>query len=269
MHITLFALLIILSTTSASQSGRFPLGARNSALGGATVSVSDSWSLFNNIAGIGSLNDDAVLFSYQNRFGLKELQTIGAGFIRDLGSASIGLGTYRFGDDLFSEQKINLGIAHRLDNFSLGINFNYLQYNISKVGTKGALSIEMGGIAFLSDKVSIGANVFNINQTYLNKENRERIPVVMKAGIAFRPNEDLLLALETEKEIDFKDVIRIGVEYNLIKNIAVRTGLSTDPFIGNFGFGFNPTAFQFDYAFSNRAVLGSIHEVSLSYQISR
>lgn len=245
------------------------MGARNASLGGASVTLTDQWSLFNNVAGLGQLDADYAFGSYQNRFNLVELQTIGGGYVRRLNATGVGVGFYRFGDELFSEQRLHLGIGHQLDQVSLGLSAGYLQYNVSSVGTVGAFVLEFGGIASLTEELSFGAHIFNVNQGSLNSQEGDKVPTVMKAGVSYQPIDALVLILETEKEIDFDEVIRVGLEYMIIDGLFLRTGISTAPFNGNFGFGFHPRNFQIDYSFSNDTFLGAIHEVSFSYQIPK
>lgn len=245
------------------------MGARNAAMGGATTTLGDQWSLFNNIGAMGLIEGDHAFTSYQNRFNVAEFQTVGAGFIHDFGGLVGGVGFYRFGDEFFSEQRVNLAFGHKLDRVSLGVSVDYLQYNIATVGSKGSMVIEFGGVAEITEKIQFGAHIFNVNQANLVKETNEKIPTVMKAGLSFLPTEGLIINVETEKDLDYDEVFRVGLEYQIVENFFIRTGLSTEPFNGAFGVGFRPKRFQVDYAFSNDSNLGSVHEVSLSYSFKK
>ncbi len=243
------------------------MGARNAALGGATTTTGDQWSLFNNVGALGLVDGSYAFSSYQNRFNIAEFQTVGAGFVHDFGGLVGGAGFYKFGDEFFSEQRVNVAFGHKLDRVSLGVSVDYLQYNIATVGTKGAVIIEFGGVAEITEQILFGAHVFNINQARLVKETDERLPTVMKAGLSFLASADLVISIETEKDLDYDEVFRVGVEYQIVENLFIRTGLSTEPFNGAFGVGFQPKRFQIDYAFSNDSNLGSVHEVSVSYSL--
>lgn len=229
--------------------------------------LQDQWSLFNNMAGLADFNQNIAFSSYQNRFGLKELQTIGAGYVHAFDKFSLGAGFYRFGSELFNEQRIHVGTAHKLDRVSLGFSLDYLQYNISTVDSKGVLVIEVGGIAQLTDQISFGAHVFNLNQANLTQD--ENVPTVMRAGLLFMLSESILMALETEKDLDFPEVYKIGLEYQMHEFVWIRTGLRTDPFVGSFGVGFRPGQFHADYAFSSHNIMGAMHEVSISYYLTK
>jgi len=265
----LSCLLVFVCLSATSQSGKFPMGARNTSLGGASVTIADQWSLFNNVGALGRLEGDAAFTSYQNRYGINELSIMGAGFVRDFGSSAAGVGVYRFGDEFFSEQRVHVAFGHQLDLVSLGASVDYLQYNIASVGTRGVFVFEFGGVAELTKQLSFGAHIFNVNQAKLVEGTEERVPTVMKAGLSYRPSDDLLFTIETEKELDFVEVFKAGLEYRIVEKVFVRTGLRTAPFNGAFGVGFHPKQFQFDYAFANDTHLGAIHELSVSYRFKR
>lgn len=260
----LFLFIGLVSFSVSAQDGNYQMGARNASLGSTGLTTSDHWSLFYNIAGLAQLESNAAFASYRNRYNLAELQTISAGYVHKVNEFGVGIGVFRFGGDLFSEQKVSVAIGHKLDRISLGVGLDYIQYDISSVGTKSVMIFQFGGIAQITDELSFGAHIFNLNQAELVSEGNEKVPTVMRAGLSFQPNDDLILALETEKDLGFEEVIKVGVEYRVIQNVFVRTGLKTEPFSGVGGFGFEFKNCQIDYAFANDNQLGSIHEVSFS-----
>lgn len=265
----IFFLLWLVCVAGFSQNGKYPMGARQSAMGGASVALTDQWALFNNVGALGWLTEDYVFSSYQNRFGLSELSVVGAGYVQRFNKTTAGVGAYKFGDDLFSEQRLHVAVAHQLDMVSLGVSVDYLQYNISTVGTRGVMVVEFGGLANITKQLSVGAHVFNVNQARLVEGTEERVPTVMKAGIAYRPIDDLTINLETEKDLDFTEVFKAGLEYRIVEKVYLRTGFRTAPFNGAFGVGFHPKRFRFDYAFGNDTNLGATHEISAGFQIRK
>ncbi len=250
-----------------AQDGKFNFGARNSGLGGASVTIDDHYSLFNNVGGLGDVESHYVFAGFQNRFGIKEFQVIGAGAIYHTEIGNAGFGFYKFGDDLFSQQRLHFAIGHKLQLVSLGVSADLIQYSVSTIGTKQAVVLEFGGIVEISPKLFFGAHIFNLNQVDLEKETGEKIPTVMKGGISYRPSEELLINAEIEKDLDFDEIIKAGIEYQVVTNVFIRTGISTKPFVNAFGIGFHPKRIQFDYSYAEDANLGSIHEISLSCSI--
>lgn len=265
----LFGILSCLQLTLAAQNGKFNLGARHSGLAGSSVTIGDQYSLFNNVGGLALVTTHSVFGGYQNRFGIREFQVVGAGAIyhSDIGNA--GVGFYKFGDDLFSQQRLHLAIGNKLQMISLGLGADLIQYNVAGVGTKQAFAIQFGGIAEITSKFHFGAHIFNLNQVNLVESAGERIPTVMKAGFSYRPNEELMINVEVEKDLDFEEIIKAGLEYQVIEKVFLRTGISTDPFISAYGIGFHPKKLLFDYSYSNDSNLGNIHEVSIAFSFQK
>ncbi|NQZ74867.1 MAG: hypothetical protein HRT61_01980 [Ekhidna sp.] len=264
-----FLLLISLSYFSYCQTSSFNLGARSSALAGASLTLGDEYSLFNNIGGLGRVENHAAFASYQNRYGVSEFQVVGAGAIYRSPIGNAGVGFYKFGDDIYSEQRLHLAFGNKIQMVSLGLGIDLHQYNIATVGSQQAFAIQFGGIAEITPKFRFGAHVSNINQAQINNETGERVPTVLKAGVSYIPSDELRFTVEVEKDLDFDEVLKAGIEYRIVEKVLVRTGISTEPFLGAFGIGFHPNNFKFDYAFSNESRIGSIHEISLAYTFIR
>lgn len=252
-----------------AQTGNFNLGARNAAMAGASLTFGDEYSLFNNIGGLGSVENHAAFVSYQNRYGVSQFQVVGAGAIYAAPFGNTGLGFYKFGDDLYSEQRAHIAFGNKFQMVSLGVGVDLLQYNISTIGTHRAFAIQFGGIAEINSQLRFGAHIFNLNQAEINNETGEKAPTVMKAGISILPSNELILNVEVEKDLDFDEVVKAGIEYRIIDKVYVRTGISTEPFLGAFGVGFHPKNLKFDYAFSNDSRLGGIHEISVAYSFKK
>lgn len=269
MKVTLLLLLLSCAFLSLAQVGSFNIGGRSAAMAGASLTLGDEYSLFNNIGGLGRVENHAAFASYQNRYGVSQFQVIGAGavYTNDIGNA--GVGFYKFGDDIYSEQRVHLAVGNKIQMVSLALGVDYLQYNIATVGTSQAFAIQFGGIAEISPQLRFGAHIFNLNQAKFDSETGERIPSVMKGGFSYRPSDELMLNAEIEKDLDFDEIFKAGLEYRIVEKVFIRTGISTKPFIGAFGVGFHPKNLKFDYGFSNDSTLGSIHEISLAYSFKK
>lgn len=251
-----------------AQNGRYDLGARANGMGNASVTLADEWSMFNNIGGLARNENTLGFLTYQNRYGVPEFNTFGGGFVKPLLNGVAGIGVFRFGDDLYNEQKINVGFSNKFGLTSLGLNANYLQYNIEGSGTRGVLTLDFGGLVDITEYLVFGAQVTNINQAKLSPFTGEKVPTVMSAGLSYRPSKELILNAEVEKDLDFDAYFKMGLEYQLVDKVAIRTGLVTEPFESAFGIGFTPSAFDVDYAFKNNPDLGDIHELSITYRFN-
>ncbi|WP_370089612.1 hypothetical protein [Ekhidna sp.] len=265
MKFVFFSSLLLLAHLVSAQDGKYNLGGRSAGMAGASLTLGDEYSLFNNIGGLGRVENHSAFAAYQNRFGVTEFQVVGAGAVyhSDIGNA--GVGFYKFGDDLYSEQRVHLAFGNKIQMVSLALGVDLLQYNISTIGTNRALAIQFGGIAEINKQLRFGMHIFNLNQAQLDTETADKIPTIMKGGLSYRPSDELMINLEVEKDLDFDEVFKAGIEYQVVENVFVRTGISTEPFLGAFGVGFHPKNLKFDYAYSNDSRLGSIHEISVAY----
>lgn len=252
---------------SFAQDGYFEFGARSAGMANSTVATSDVFSVFNNIGALHGVEDFTVFAGYRHRFGLTELNSIAAGVIKPFSFGTAGFSFYRFGGDLLNQQKASLGFSNKFGLVSLGANISYLQYKIESLGNSSSLVIEFGGTAEITNFLKFGAHVFNLNQAKLGNEDADEIPLVMKAGLSFTPNEELMINVETVKSLENEAQFRAGVEYLIIPKIAIRSGIETNPVKGSFGLGFIAKRFVVDYAYNNHSILNDIHDFTIALKL--
>ncbi|MCD4745817.1 MAG: hypothetical protein K8R58_05920, partial [Bacteroidales bacterium] len=106
--------------------------------------------------------------------------------------------------------------------------------------------------------------------------NDERVPTIFKLGASYSFSEKILATLETEKDINYKPLLRGGIEYKIIKEAYARIGYSTNPGSVNaensnnsslytFGFGIYLKKLNIDFASSVHQILGYSLQVSVIY----
>ncbi len=267
VHHALIILALLMLSESHAQDGDFGLGARNSALAGASSTLQDPWAIYNNIAGLGAITSSAGMISYQNRFGISAFQVVGGAYVQKTNLLNAGVSFYRFGDDLFNQQQMKIAIANQIDRVSLGLAASMVQVQIESLGSTNAIVLEFGGIATITDQLRFSGHAYNLNQAQLNEE--ETLPTIIKAGLAYQPIAKVLLVGEVQKDLDFDEIVKLGLEYEIIEHVWLRTGISTNPFKAAFGVGAFWRSVGIDYSFNDQTDLGSIHEFSMSYELSR
>lgn len=245
------------------------MGARASGLGNTSASLSDEWSLFNNVGGLAKINSTTTGFSYDSRPSL-----IGADRAAFVISSPVkigvaALGVFHFGNDLYNEQIISAGYGNSFGLASLGLKLNYIQYRAEGFGSRGVLSLNFGGIAQLTPALSIGVYITNLNQANLSSESQEKeyIPTTLTAGFGFKASEKFFITTEIEKDLNYKGIWKTGVEYLAHKKLVFRTGFNLSPDAGYFGIGFKPKKFKLDYAFRYEPNLGGSHQATVGYII--
>jgi hypothetical protein len=264
-----FSLFFTSFSHSFASGDPWPVGGRAAGIANTSVTLTDSWSLFNNPAGLAGNKHIQLLFAYDNRFGIAGLQSMAAGVVMPFKEGNFGWSVQKLGDALYSEQTAGVAFSHKISHVQLGIKANYVQIHVSDLGTKANLVMEFGGIATITPQLTFGAHVYNFNQAKLARYQDERIPTVMKTGLSYKPITKVMLNLEVQKDIDFPAMVKAGVEYEVIKNLYLRTGISTQPYINYFGIGVHKKKFHFDYAVRTHAALGLSHQLSVALSFDK
>jgi len=273
-----FMLLLFVGPISATDFNN-PIGSRSAALGNASVTLCDFWSVHNNQAGLASFENIAVGFYYENRYLLKELSLKSGAFILPTKSGVFGLSYNHFGYSLYNESKLGLAYGRSFGKyFSAGIQLDYLHTKIAEdYGSKSTFTFEIGIRSNLSEKLTIACHVFNPIGAKISKDLDEKIPVIIKLGASYAISEKLLIAIEIEKDLEYKPLIRGGIEYKIIEQAFVRIGYSTLPStsgsdsfsiasVYSFGFGLNFKKLAIDVSSTVHQVLGWSPQVSMIYK---
>ena len=260
-----------LSFQLLAQIEQYPLGARATAMASASLTLEDQWAFYNNIAGLAGLEESSLFFAYENRFGFSAFQTFGLGGVVPVKWGVAGVGVSRFGDELYNELKIGLAFSKKIDLVSLGLKVNYLQVAIKDLNSTGAVVLEFGGLVQVTKQIFLAGYIYNLNQAKFETvfEQDEQIPTILKAGLGYQPIDPVMLTIEIAKDVDLPASFNAGIEYQVVTNVNLRTGIQTEPFRNHFGLGFSPKNLQFDYALSTGNDLGLSHHISLAYRFGK
>ena len=259
-----------------------PTGGRGNGMGNASVALSDFWAIQNNQAGLASFQSVAASFYYQNRFLISELGLKSFGFTLPTRNGTFGLSYQNFGYTQYHETKVGLAFGKSFgERFSAGLQIDYLAYKLTgEYGQANLLTFELGIQHKISEKVVIGAHAFNPIRAKLSNDPEERVPSVFRLGAAFNVSEELVLVLETEKNLDYKPNIRTGLEYKLAEKIFARVGYESVPALTgsenlnissqySFGFGLCLGALEVDFAAQIHQTLGWSPSLSMIYRFTK
>ncbi len=252
-----------LSLRVLAQDENVALGARSSALVGASSTLVDVWSVFNNVGTVGSLEHHSIGISYRHRYPFIELSTIGFSYVHRLPRFNMGVGFYRYGDPLFNRQRVALAIGNTIDFVSMGLGANVIQYHFEGIGSRRIIALELGGVIDILPKLLISAQIFNVNLAKVNSD--WIIPVTMKMGACYKPHQSLSMITELQETLGIRRRIIAGIEYQILDWTSIRTGISPIQRTYTFGFGVQKFQLTVDYAFVGHNHIGNSHEFSLSY----
>lgn len=248
----------------AAQSVPTLIGAKANGMGYTSATITDAWGIFNNIAGIANLKNTTAAFTYDVHPTLPGANRTAATVSVPIKIGAIGAGAYRFGDDLYNEHVISTGYSNQFGIAAIGARLNYIQYRAEGFGSKGVVTISLGGIAKLTPTLSVGAYISNINQPTIG--NGEKVPTRLNAGISFTPTDKFFFATEIEKDLDYEATWKVGMQYQFHEKFFARTGYNLNPNTAFFGLGFKTKKFILDYALQHNVSLSFSHQASVSYQ---
>ncbi|WP_205504103.1 hypothetical protein [Rufibacter psychrotolerans] len=272
-HVLRFCLFLILLFTTfpaRAQMNNAAVGARAVSLGGAEVTLTDTWALSNNPAGIAGLESLQLGAYAHNRFSLKELTTVGLLAVYPSAKfGSVGVDLQRFGGELYNEQRLGIGFARQLGVVRLGLKADVLQVRVQEWGSRKAVALSVGLQSDLLPKLSFGAHIYNLNQAKLAEFEDERVPTVMKMGLSFQAATKVLLVLEAEKELEYPVAVKGGIEYRLLPALGLRTGFNTGTQAGTAGVDVKFKQFQVAYALGAQHQLGLSNYLSVGYQLKK
>ncbi|MBI1768965.1 MAG: hypothetical protein HYR67_11380 [Bacteroidetes bacterium] len=251
-----------------AQSTSTLMGARAMGMGFTSSAIADEWSLFNNVGGLGKINQASANFAYEIRPALTGANRMAASILTPIKIGTLGLGVFRFGDDVYSEQLVSAGFGSSIGNTSLGAKVNYIQYRAESFGTNTATSFDFGGITQITTQIAVGAYIANLTQSKLIGTDGERLPTKLVAGLGFRPSEKILIATEIEKDLDYQTTWRSGLEYAIYKKVFFRTGFNMNPNAAYFGLGAQKRNLKIDYALKFNQLTGTAHQASAIYLFS-
>jgi hypothetical protein len=122
-----------LPLTAMSQT-TFSNSARSLSLANASVTIQDVWAQLNNPAALVGLKNQSFGVSYQNRFGLKELQSQGVVYALPLKKVVLSAGSQLYGYQQYRTVKTGMGISMALsEKVSAGFNLNHHFFRLNEI----------------------------------------------------------------------------------------------------------------------------------------
>jgi len=259
---------LILGISKTFSFENYPAGARALGLSNAVVSFSDTWSTFHNQAGLAFLNHISAGVYSESRFQVKELSLVAGSVVIPTGTGIFGFSISQFGAGNFRENRMGLAFAKLFsEKFGAGILMEYLSSLLPEnERARGFVTFE-GGVVFRPDeKLHLGAHVFNpVRAGMKTVSGKMKAPVVFRAGGHYAFDESVLLTFEGEKETRMPLVVRSGIEFLPVQNMALRLGVSGKPFHYTAGIGYSIGKITTDIGFGYHGNLGLTPAVSLQF----
>jgi len=247
-----------------------PVGARSLALSHAFVSISDVWSTFHNQAGLTGIDGFSAGVFYESKFMVDELSLAAGSIILPVNAGTFGFSFYQFGKGEFKENKIGLTFAKQLsEKFSAAIQLDYFSQRLPENSKAfGFATFEAGIIYSPNKKLFLGAHVFNpISNGMETAEGKQKSPTVFRVGGHYQFDDMILVTVETQKDLENPFIIKTGIEFSPVQNLALRFGVSGKPVNYTAGIGYSFGKVTTDIGFSYHGNLGVTPSVSIQIKL--
>lgn len=245
-------------------------GARSIALSNAFISVSDPWSTFHNQAGLTGINNISAGIYYESRFLVDELSFAAGSFTLPTSHGSFSASTYQFGKGAYKEHKLGLAYSKALSNrLSAGIQFDYLSSRLPENSRAfGFVTFEAGFIYNYNRKLFFGGHVFNpVGAGAKTNVGKQTSPMQFRVGGHYNFDEQVLIIVETQKSPNRPYLVKTGVEFWPVENLAFRIGVSGKPTNYTSGIGYTFNKLTTDIGFSYHGNLGITPSISLQIKL--
>lgn len=265
--------LILSSPTIFAYDFIHPLGGRAAAMGGSSVASQGLWALQNNPAGMADLDKISLGLYYENRWMLPETAYKSGAFALPTKFGTLGISFNQFGSSKYNENKIGLAYAKDFGRYlQIGLQLDYLLLKIGNdYGSFKAVTFELGIQSQVTDKLRLGTYIFNpVSFSFEQTINHEKMPIVMRFGMAYQFTKDFIGQCEIEKDTEREGAsLRGGLEYEAVRNFYIRAGIQTNPGILSFGLGYAISFAQINVAAQLHNELGASIQIGMVISIGK
>ena len=99
-------------------------------MSGVSLTLSEGWSIFNNIGALARIKHSHYFLGYKRPFGLSVFQMLAASYVHHSEKYNLGAAILKFGDPFYNEQQIRIGIGNKIQRFSLAGSLIINQFHV-------------------------------------------------------------------------------------------------------------------------------------------
>lgn len=248
-----------------------PLGARSQGMAGCGTALSgDLWGVQNNPAALAFITKPQAGAFYESRFLVPGLgqSAVAVALPTKPGVFGVSMNSLRL-QNLYMANKVGLGFSKTFGpKVSAAVQLNWVYTRFGN--NYGAASAAVGEVGIMAEPIrnlTFGVHLFNPTRSRLGGDSDEKLPTVMRLAGAYKFSDKLLVTVEAEKDVDYKPVIRGGIEYRPSEMLYLRAGGASNPGLSAFGFGLVLKQLRLDVASSFHPQLGFSPSVGLQYAL--
>ncbi len=242
-----FKSIILVSVVAFSQNILTTVSNASSlAQGGSSTCQTEIYAASANPAGLSELSEMAVAIFAESRFLIADLNLFSISYAVPVKSGNFAITAGYYGFEGFNQQLVSLSYGRKiLKKLSFGGKLDYINYSIPEYGNQGTFTFELGLQSKLSKKLLLGVHVVNPTDV---KIADDRLSTVFRLGLKYLPTKIFSISTEIDKNLEFEERIRVGVEYHPIESFYFRGGLATSPISPSFGAAYSFKNLNIDFA---------------------
>lgn len=259
---------------------------RAASMGEAYIGLSDDQgAVFYNPAGLTRIDKYAGEFTYERLYGLDFINYFNGVLAYNFGKyGTLGIGFDHMAaewddTDLSSETRFTLAYGYTLrkdlhTELDMGIRLNAYSlefgdggsdmYHLEDFGSTTEFGIDIAFLGTLYNRTSIGFVLNNINYPSFGDGEIDEMPMSAVIGLAYKPYDRVTTSFDIEQRKE-QTTFRSGVEYRIIDNLFLRTGIQMNPNLLTGGFAVKIKGFSFNYGVIKHPVLDLTHKFSLQF----
>ena len=267
VKLIIYTFLLLFSLPAIGQVGsNYAAGIRSLGMGHISASLDDLNAVYSNPAALSANAISGIQLSALQRFNLSELKelSIGGGLL--LGKNNVVFASIRnYGFSEYTEQKLAIGYAMKvMENTSLSLQLDVFNLRIDEYGNSFKPGFEIGIHTKPFKEVAISAVVANpIRST---QDDPVQLPGLITIGASITPSQLVTLFVEVEKDIDYAERFKAGIEYKVQKQLFLRLGAATGPSSMTMGVGYRLSdGLQIDAGAAYNVTLGLTPGVGISF----
>lgn len=245
------------------------VGSASLSLGSISNANQDIFAIYNNP----SLLDYSKKLEFASHFyipyGIKEISQVT--FCAKIPNkyASIGFGLSNRGSEFFNSQNIIISIGRKSRDLSFGFSTELRQINIHENGNYRGIILNAAASSSIIPKLEFSMFISNLNQAGIGLNKKEIFASHIKIAGKYQASEKLYLYSEADMQLEQSLNSKMGIEYWLLENFIIRSGLNSNPINPSFGIALSKEKWCFNQSIDYNQDLGFSHSLSLTYDMAK
>ncbi len=261
-----FLFFVLMLFKAEAQSLRYSVALPYISLGAYTTKQLDAFSFTGNQAALAKVKTGGVGIYGERRFLLAENSVYGITAAIPTKKGNFGVQVNYSGVANYKEQKAGLAYAKSLgEKIDIGVQFNYYGFSVPGYIKANTVNFEAGAILHVSEKLNVGAHMYNPVSAGLGKNKEEKLAAAYKLGLGYDISDNFYIASEILKEQNKPLNITSSFQYQFQKQFFVRAGFRSDNNTGFAGVGFLHKQLRIDLSSSFHPQLGISPGILLIY----